>query len=136
MKEWAEHYRPVRKRTVRSETTKNKAGALLPTVYVKAKTGTWSELSFPDMSCAKPLTASVSNESVLMSTSPDCTVVTFVSEEKIPPVLIGTEPEPFQMDEFESDSDSDYDETESEEIVEHRNARSARQIKESVRFDL
>ena len=38
--------------------------------------------------------------------SPDCTVVTFVSDEKIPPVLSGTEPEPFQMDEFESDSDS------------------------------
>ena len=129
MKEWAEHYRPVRERTVRSETTKNKAGALLPTVYGKAKTGTWSELSFP-------LTASVSNESVLMSTSPDCAVVTFVSDEKILPVLIGTEPEPFQMDEFESDSDSDYDETESEEIVEHRHARSARQKKESVRFDL
>ena len=41
---------------------------------------------------------------------------------KIPQVLIGTEPELFQMDEFESDSDSDFDETESEEIVEHRNA--------------
>ena len=58
-------------------------------------------------------------------------------DEKISQVLIGTEPEPFQMDEFESDSDSDYD-TESEEIVEHRNAitRSGRQIKASVRFDL
>ena len=34
--------------------------------------------------------------------------------------LIGTEPEPLQMDEFESGWDSDYDETESEETVEHR----------------
>ena len=42
-----------------------------------------SELSFPD-SCAKSSTASVSNESVLLSTSSDCTVVTFVSDEKIP----------------------------------------------------
>ena len=56
--------------------------------------------------CAKRSTASVSNESVLLFMSPDCTVVTFVSDEKIPPVLSGTEPEPFQMDEFESDSDS------------------------------
>ena len=64
-------------------------------------------------------TASVSNESVLLSTSSDCTVVTFVSDEKIPQVLIATEPEPLQIDEFESDSYSDYDETESE-IVEHR----------------
>ena len=45
-KEWAEHYRPVRQRTVRSETTKDKAGALPPAVYEKPKTGTWSELSF------------------------------------------------------------------------------------------
>ena len=124
MKEWAEHYRPVRQRTVRSETTKDKAGALLPAVYEKAKTGTWSEFSFPD-SCAKNSTTSVS-------------VITFVSDEKIPQVLNVTEPEPFQMDEFESYSDNDYDETESEEIVEHRNAitRSGRQIKASVRFDL
>ena len=68
---------------VRSETTKDKASALLPAVQEKAKTGTWSELSFPD-SCAKSSTASVSNESVLLSTSSDCTVVTFVSDEKIP----------------------------------------------------
>jgi len=89
------------------------------------------KLSFPD-SCAKSSTASVSNESVPLSTSSACTVVTFASDEKIPQVLIGTKPEPFQMDEFESD----YDETESEEIVEHRNAitRSGRQIA-SVRFD-
>ena len=137
MKEWAELYRPVRQRTVRSETTKDKAGALPPAVYEKPKTGTWSELSFPD-SCAKSSTASVSHESVPLSTSFACPVVTFVSDEEIPQVLIGTEPEPFQMDEFESDSDSDFDETKSEEIVEHRNAitRSGRHIKASVRFDL
>ena len=83
-----------------------------------------SELSFPD-SCAKNSTTSVS-------------VITFVSDAKIPQVLNATEPEPFQMDEFESDSDSDYDETESEEIVEHRNTitTSGRQIKASVRLDL
>ena len=64
-------------------------------------------------------TASFSNESVPESSA--CTVVTIVSDEKNSQVLIGTEPEPIQMDEFESDSHSDYDETESKEIVEHRN---------------
>ena len=49
MKKWAEHYRPVRQRTVRGETTKDKAGALPPAVFEKAKTGKWSELSFPDI---------------------------------------------------------------------------------------
>ena len=57
----------MRQRTVRSETTKDKAGALPPAVYEKPKTGTWSELSFPD-SCAKRSTASVYNESGLWQT--------------------------------------------------------------------
>ena len=120
-----------------NRSKRDKAGALPPAVYEKPKTGTWSELSFPD-SCAKSSTASVYNESVPLSTSSACSVVTFFSDEKIPQVLIGTEPEPFQMDEFESDSYSDFDETESEEIVKHRNAitRSGRRIKASVRFDL
>ena len=34
--EWLENYRPVRQRTVRSETTKDKAGALPPAVYQMA----------------------------------------------------------------------------------------------------
>ena len=49
MKEWAEHFRPQRQKTVRSDTTKDKAGALPPSVYEKTKPGTWSELSFPDL---------------------------------------------------------------------------------------
>ena len=79
-------------------------------------------------------TASVFNEQVILCTSSDCTVVTFVSDKKIPHVLIATEPGLFQMDEFESDSDSDYDERESEEIAEHSNAitRSGRRIKASA----
>ncbi|KXJ09859.1 hypothetical protein AC249_AIPGENE20523 [Exaiptasia diaphana] len=35
MREWFESYRPIRQRTVRSETTKDKAGALPPAVYRK-----------------------------------------------------------------------------------------------------
>ena len=36
MKDWLEHYRPVRQRTVRSETTKGKAGALPRVMYSNA----------------------------------------------------------------------------------------------------
>ena len=36
IKEWLENYRPVQQRTVRSETTKDKAGALPPAVYQMA----------------------------------------------------------------------------------------------------
>ena len=50
MKEWLESYRPVRQRTVRSETTKDKAGALPPAVYAVQPTANESEerLRFPD----------------------------------------------------------------------------------------
>ena len=35
MRRWVDNFRPVRQRTVRSETTKDKAGALPPAVYTK-----------------------------------------------------------------------------------------------------
>ena len=66
VKEWAEHYRTVKKRTARSETTKDKAGALPPVVCEKAKSGTWIGVSFPD-SRVESLTTSVSHELVLRS---------------------------------------------------------------------
>ena len=66
VKEWAEHYRTVKKRTARSETTKDKAGALPPAVCKKAKSGTWIGVSFPD-SRVESLTTSVSHELVLRS---------------------------------------------------------------------
>ena len=131
MKEWAEHYRPVRQRSVRSETTKDKVGALPPAVYEKARTGTWCEVSFP-YSSVESSTALFSNESV-PSMSSDCAVVSFVRDDKISEVSIATEPDPFQLDEFDSDSHSDSDETEAGEILKHRNAvkRSRLKIKAS-----
>ena len=35
MRKWVENHPPVQQRTVRSETTKDKAGALAPAVYSK-----------------------------------------------------------------------------------------------------
>ena len=37
MRDWVEPFRPVCQRTVRSETTKDKAGTLPPTAYVKER---------------------------------------------------------------------------------------------------
>lgn len=50
MKEWLESYRPVHQRKVRSETTKDKAGALPPAVYAVQPTANESEerLRFPE----------------------------------------------------------------------------------------
>ena len=39
IKEWLENYRPVQQRKVRSETTKDKAGALPPVVNAKTNPG-------------------------------------------------------------------------------------------------
>ena len=49
IKEWLESYRPVRQRTVRSETTKDKAGALPPAVYAVHHTDESEErLRYPE----------------------------------------------------------------------------------------
>ena len=48
MKEWLENYRPVRQRTVGSETTKDKAGALPPAAYAKPKPDVTAKVRFPD----------------------------------------------------------------------------------------
>ena len=50
IKEWLESYRPVRQRTVRNETIKDKLGALPPTIYAVRHTVNKSEerLRFPE----------------------------------------------------------------------------------------
>ena len=48
MKEWLENYRPIRQRTVRSETAKDKAGALPPAAYAKPKPDVTAMVRFPD----------------------------------------------------------------------------------------
>ena len=50
IKEWLESFRPVRQRAVRSETTKDKVGALPPAVYPVHYTDNESEerLRFPE----------------------------------------------------------------------------------------
>ena len=138
MKEWTEHYKPVRQRTVRSETTKDKQALFHQLCSRKQKLEHGASLLFQmagrkvqalhflmiQYSCLRHLTVRLS----LLS-------VTGKFPKPSSPLNLNV---PIQMDEFESDSDSDYDETESEETVEPRNAitRSAGQKKASVRFDL
>ena len=106
-------------------------------MYEKAKNRTWSGLSILFQIVARkvqPLQFLMNQYFCLRHLNVRLSLLSVTRKQ----VLIATEPEPFQMDEFENDSDSDYDETESEEIVEQRSAvtRSGRQIKASVRFDL
>ena len=46
MTDWRENFRPVRQRTVRSETTKDKAGSLPPAVYSQPKQTEHSYVEF------------------------------------------------------------------------------------------
>ena len=47
MKDWLENYRPVCQRTVRSETTKDKARALPPAVYSNSNPNAIARVFFP-----------------------------------------------------------------------------------------
>ena len=59
MKVWLENYRPVRQRTVRSKTTKDKAGALPPAVYAKSNPNAVAKICFPaDQVDQKPTASS------------------------------------------------------------------------------
>ena len=122
----------MRERTVRSETTKNKAGALPPAVYGKANTGTWSELSSPDIAArnVQPLQFLMNQSSCLRHLTLGLSLLS--ATRKLPKSSSALSLNLSRWMNY--DSESDYDETESEEIVEHRNAitRSGRQIKASV----
>ena len=123
MKDWLEKYRPVRPRTVRSETTKDNAGALPPAVY-------------PADQVEQTPTASSEMRSVVS----DVSVLSFVSDATVPQLTLASNADFNQVEEYESDSDdSDNDvDIESEELVIGKPimTRSGRQVKVWTRFDV
>ena len=95
-KDWLESYRPVRQRTVHSETKKDKAGALPPAVYMKT-----TKSSDPQSSKVDFFEDQIQ---VIQSTSN----ITFVDESNVAVVMSGkdeTELQIEQIDEYEMDSD-------------------------------
>ena len=118
MKEWAEHYRPARQRTLFEARQQKTKQALFPQLSKKRRQKLEHGASFLFQIAVRkvqPLQFLMNQYSCLRHLTVRLSLLS-VRDEKIPQVLIATEPEPFQMDEFESDSDNDYDETESEEI--------------------
>ena len=122
MKEWMENYRPVRQRTVRSETTKDKAGALPPAVYSQAKQKEHSYVEFTreqaipdDAATPTPITETTEQSELshgigeLQSVS-----LTFVNDLDVPEVQIQ---DIQQLDEYETDSDTESDEKGDFEVV-------------------
>ena len=87
MREWLENYRPVRQRTVRSETTKHKAGALPPAVYSKTSNTieSASEVSFvKEIDRSTPIDHKSEEERDSPNVIRQCSVeIDFVNEENV-----------------------------------------------------
>ena len=142
MKELVEKYRPVRQRTVRGETTKDKAGALPPAVYSKEQDCNRVDLmeGLGNISTEEPIVFAMDEEEkeedpFVHATSEggdapqvifvdDCLVAVAVAE-ALPP-----------RDEYETDSGDDFSDREDEDIAHVTVSRSGRPIRAQCRLDL
>ena len=136
MKDWVENYRPVRQRTVRSETTKDKAGALPHAVYSNSNTDVTTRVSFQADQVEE--TPAVSSD--MPSAVTDVPVLNFVSDATVPQLTLASTADYNQVEEYESDSDdcdNDVD-IDSEELVIGKPVmtRSGRQVRVWTRFDV
>ena len=115
MKDWLENYRPVRQRTVRCETTKDKAGTLPPAVYSNANPNATARVFFPADQVEETPTASSEMRPVVS----DVSELSFVSDATVPQLTLASTADFSQVEKYESDSDaSDNDaDIESEELV-------------------
>ena len=107
MQELVDKYRPVRQRTVRSETTKDKAGALPPKVYYTPPPH--SKVMFHDDSIVE---GREGIEQIMPQVSDDdggshVSSITFVDDSTVEIVAVGEVPD--QEDEYDTDSGSDMD---------------------------
>ena len=143
MKELVEKYRPVRQRTVRGETTKDKGGALPPAVYSKEQDCDRVDLMEGlgnDLNTVEPIDFTVDEEEkeedlFVHATSEggdapqvtfvdDCLVAVAVTEARSPP------------DEYQPDSGDDFSDREDEDIAPVTISRSGRPIRAHFRLDL
>ena len=125
IKEWLQSYRPVRQRTVRSETTKDKAGALPPAVYAVHHTDESEErLRYPEEN-----TVSSANAQRVVS-------IQFVDEGDVTEVF--EDHREVQIDEYETDSDDEESDFEEHPEVVNRACvtRSGRAVRAFVRLDM
>ena len=105
----------MRQRTVRSETTKDKARTLPPAVYSNANPNATARVFFPAAQVEQAPTASSEMGSVVS----DVSVFEFISDATVPQLTLASTADFNQVEEYESDlgdSDNDVD-SESEEVV-------------------
>ena len=103
MKTWMESYRPVRQRTMRSETTKDKAGALPPAVNTQPNPKA-TKVHFQDEK------SNQTTPTEIRSVVGEVCAVTSVNDARVPHLTLGSATDFNQVEEYETDSeDSDDD---------------------------
>ena len=136
MKELVDRYRPLRQRTVRSETTNDRAGALPPAVYSSQPSCT--KMIFHEDSQDHPVTESLEEIEQNMPPVADhdhnVTGVTFVDDSEVAVVAVCEMTDlPVQEDEYDTDSESNREDDTSPDITV---TRSGRAIRAHFRLDL
>ena len=115
---------------MRSETTKDKAGALPPAVYAKQRPDAAARVCFPSDQAEQALPASTASPM-----TPSEVSLSFVSNNNIPQVTLTSAADFNQVEEYQShsdDSDSDVDADSEEMIISTCKpflTRSGRQVK-------
>ena len=135
MKELVDKYRPLRQRTVRSETTKDKAGALPPAVYYTQSPH--SKVMFHDDSTVE---GQEGMEQIMPQVTDDdgdshVPSITFVGDSTVEIVAVGKVPD--QEDEYDTDSSSHMDDDDRDSYPHATTlTRSVRAIRAHFRLDL
>lgn len=142
MKDWMESYRPVRQRTVRSETTKDKAGALPPAVYSKPKQSC-TIVEFPqNLNTTNRTNLNQEDENPQNSRGvstcqlEEVVDIAFVNEADVSDIFVEEAYE--QTDEYETDSDDEpcFNDVHKEPVGRSCVTRSGRAIRAYVRLDI
>ena len=138
MKELVDRYRPVRQRTVCSETTKDRAGALPPAVYSSQSSCT--KVIFhedvQDDSVTENREGIEQNTCMPPAADDDNGVIgiIFVDDSVVAVVAVGDMTDlPVQEDEYDTDSESDVDDDIPSDITV---SRSGRAVRAHFRLDL
>ena len=135
MKELMDKYRPVRQRTVRSETTKDKAGVLPPAVYYTQPSH--SKVMFHDDSTVE---GQEGIEQIMPQVTDDdgdsyVPSITLVDDSTVEIVAVGEVSD--QEDEYDTDSGSDRDDDDHDSYPHTTTlTRSGRAIRPYFRLDL
>ena len=136
MKESVDRYRPLRQRTVRSETTNGRAGALPPAVYSSQPSCT--KVIFHEDLQGHPVTEN--QEEIEQNMPPvadhghNVTGVTFVDDSEVAVVAVCEMTDlPLQKDEYDTDSESNREDDTPSDITVTRSGRAFRAL---FRLDL